>query len=68
MGAITTNVEIESSVPAQTIYKGFLLDMDTIIPKILPQAIKSVEIVSGDGGVGTIKKITLGEGTCDLNT
>lgn len=62
MGAITTNVEIESSVPAQTIYKGFLLDMDHIIPKVLPQAIKSVEIVSGDGGVGTIKKITLGEG------
>ncbi|KAK1390424.1 Major strawberry allergen Fra a 1-2 [Heracleum sosnowskyi] len=61
MGAITTNVEVESSVPAQTIYKGFLLDMDNILPKILPQAIKSLEIISGDGGVGTIKKITLGE-------
>nr|QDH06626.1 PR10-3 [Panax notoginseng] len=61
MGAITINVEAPSSVPAQTIYKGFLLDMDNLIPKILPQAIKSVEILEGDGGVGTIKLATLGE-------
>lgn len=67
MGTITTNVEVESSVPAQTMYKGFLLDMDNIIPKILPQAIQSLEIISGDGGVGTIKKITLGEGTRYFN-
>lgn len=63
MGAITTNVEVLSSVPAQTIYNGFLLDMDNLIPKVLPQAIKSIEIISGDGGAGTIKKVTLGEGT-----
>lgn len=62
MGAVTTDVEVASSVPAQTIYKGFLLDMDNIIPKVLPQAIKSIEILSGDGGAGTIKKVTLGEG------
>ena len=62
MGAVTTDVEVVSAVPAQTIFKGFLLDMDNLIPKVLPQAIKSVEKISGDGGAGTIKKVTLGEG------
>ncbi|KAL1806713.1 hypothetical protein DCAR_0832545 [Daucus carota subsp. sativus] len=61
MGAVTTDVEVVSAVPAQTIFKGFLLDMDNLIPKVLPQAIKSVEKISGDGGAGTIKKVTLGE-------
>ncbi|KAM7485028.1 hypothetical protein LguiA_001037 [Lonicera macranthoides] len=37
-------------------------DMDNLIPKIFPQAIKSTEILEGDGGVGTIKLITFGEG------
>lgn len=44
-------------------FKAAVLDADTLIPKILPQAIKSVEILEGDGGAGTIKLITFGEGT-----
>lgn len=62
MGAITTNVEAPSTVQAAKMYKGLLLDMDEIIPKILPQVIKSVQIIEGDGGVGTIKEVTFGEG------
>lgn len=43
-------------------YKAFVLDADNLIPKILPQAIKSVETLQGDGGAGTIKITTFGEG------
>ncbi|KAL2469579.1 MLP-like protein [Abeliophyllum distichum] len=39
------------------------LDADNLIPKIMPQAIKSVEILEGDGGVETVKLITFGEGS-----
>ncbi|MEI4855913.1 hypothetical protein, partial [Klebsiella pneumoniae] len=36
---------------------------DTVVPKAFPQGIKSIEILEGDGGVGTIKHITLGDAT-----
>lgn len=62
MGVQKTVVEAPSSVSAEKMYKGFLLDMDTVFPKVLPQLIKSVEILEGDGGVGTIKLVHLGEG------
>ncbi|KAM7485026.1 hypothetical protein LguiA_001035 [Lonicera macranthoides] len=63
MGAITYDMEVDSSIPAAKMYKAFVLDADNLIPKILPQAIKCVEILEGDGGVGTVKLTTFGEGS-----
>ncbi|PKI36896.1 hypothetical protein CRG98_042711, partial [Punica granatum] len=54
-------MEISSKIPPVRMFKAFVLDADAVIPKILPQAIKSVEVLEGDGGAGTIKLITLGE-------
>ena len=56
-------MEISSKIPPARMFKAFVLDADTVIPKILPQAIKSVEVLEGDGGAGTIKLITFGEGS-----
>ncbi|KAM7488113.1 hypothetical protein LguiB_025597 [Lonicera macranthoides] len=63
MGAITYDMEVTCSIPAAKMYKAFVLDADNLIPKILPQAIKSVETLQGDGGAGTIKITTFGEGS-----
>ncbi|KAA8518140.1 hypothetical protein F0562_015614 [Nyssa sinensis] len=63
MGVITYDMEITSPIPPTKMFKVFVLDFDNLIPKILPQAIKSVEIIHGDGGAGTIKLITFGEGS-----
>ncbi|KAL0414202.1 UNVERIFIED_CONTAM: Major allergen Pru ar 1 [Sesamum radiatum] len=63
MGAITYDIEIPSPIPATKVFKALVLDADTLIPKIVPQAIKSVEILEGDGGVGTVKLIHFGEGS-----
>ncbi|KAH6770288.1 hypothetical protein C2S52_015091 [Perilla frutescens var. hirtella] len=63
MGAITYDIEIPSSIPAAKMYKAVVLDADTLIPKIMPQAIKNVEILEGDGGVGTVKLVHFGEGS-----
>ncbi|XP_059627109.1 major allergen Pru ar 1-like [Cornus florida] len=63
MGVICYDIEITSSIPPAKMFKAFVLDADTLIPKILPQAIKSVEILEGDGGPGTIKLTTFGEGS-----
>ncbi|PRQ39304.1 putative START-like domain, Bet v I type allergen [Rosa chinensis] len=63
MGVFTYDTEFTSVIPPPRLYKAFVLDADNLIPKIAPQAVKSAEIVQGDGGVGTIKKIHLGEGS-----
>ncbi|PIM98485.1 hypothetical protein CDL12_29038 [Handroanthus impetiginosus] len=63
MGAITYDMEIPSSVPAAKMFKALVLDADTLIPKIMPQAIKNVEILEGDGSVGTVKLIHFGDGS-----
>jgi len=63
MGVITYDMEVPSSIPAAKMYKAFIIDGDTLIPKILPQAIQKVEILEGDGGAGTVKQITFGEGS-----
>ncbi|KAL0283751.1 UNVERIFIED_CONTAM: Major allergen Pru ar 1 [Sesamum angustifolium] len=63
MDAITYDIEIPSSIPAAKMFKAVVLDADTLIPKIMPRAIKSIEILEGDGGVGTVKIIHFGEGS-----
>ncbi|KAL0283750.1 UNVERIFIED_CONTAM: Major allergen Pru ar 1 [Sesamum angustifolium] len=63
MVSITYDVEIPSPIPATKMYKAVVLDSDTLIPKIMPQAIKNVEILEGDGSVGTVKLIHFGEGS-----
>ncbi|XP_057487184.1 major allergen Pru ar 1-like [Actinidia eriantha] len=62
MGAITYDTEIPSSIPPARMYKAFVLDADTIVSKVLPHAITSVQTLEGDGGPGTIKITTFGEG------
>ncbi|KAJ8532911.1 hypothetical protein K7X08_015800 [Anisodus acutangulus] len=39
-----------------------IIDSHNLIPNLLPQAIKSVEFVERDGGVGSVKQINLAEG------
>ncbi|KAL5541894.1 hypothetical protein UlMin_009604 [Ulmus minor] len=63
MGVFTYESEFTSTIPPARLFKAFVLDADNLIPKIAPQAIKSAEIIEGNGGPGTIKKITFGEGS-----
>ncbi|GFZ13936.1 hypothetical protein Acr_24g0001260 [Actinidia rufa] len=63
MGVITYDMEIPSTISAAKMFKAFILDGDTIIPKVLPHAITSVETLEGDGGAGTIKLTKFGEGS-----
>ncbi|KAL6970256.1 Major allergen Pru av 1 [Sarracenia purpurea var. burkii] len=61
MGVITYESEISSPIPPAKLFKAFVLDGDNLIPKILPNAIKKVEVIEGNGGPGTVKIITFGE-------
>nr|XP_048333255.1 major strawberry allergen Fra a 1.05-like [Ziziphus jujuba var. spinosa] len=62
MAVLSYESEFTSSIPPARLFKAFVLDADNLFPKIAPNAVKSVEIIDGDGGAGTIKKITFGEG------
>ncbi|KAK2987801.1 hypothetical protein RJ640_024428 [Escallonia rubra] len=55
MAAIAYDMEVTSSIPACKIYKAFVLNVDSFVPKILPATIKSVETIKVDEGVGSIK-------------
>ncbi|KAF9672166.1 hypothetical protein SADUNF_Sadunf11G0012400 [Salix dunnii] len=62
MGVITLENEFPVAVAPAKLFKAYCLDTDTLLPKILPEHIKSSEIVEGNGGPGTIRKITFTEG------
>ncbi|KAJ1383304.1 START-like domain superfamily [Sesbania bispinosa] len=61
MGVYTFVDEEISSVAPAKLYKALVKDSDDIIPKVI-DVIQSVEIVEGNGGPGTIKKLTAVEG------
>ncbi|KAL1548134.1 major allergen Pru ar 1-like [Salvia divinorum] len=63
MGVVTYEYEVVSTISPSRLFKSFILDSDNLIPKVVPGAFKSFEILEGDGGVGTIKLITFGEGS-----
>ncbi|KAK6146009.1 hypothetical protein DH2020_019878 [Rehmannia glutinosa] len=61
--AITTFTdEYNSPIPPSRIFKASIVDSHNLIPKLMPQAIKSVEIINGDGGAGSVKQINFAEG------
>ncbi|XP_012084573.1 major allergen Pru ar 1 [Jatropha curcas] len=62
MGVLTYESEVVSAVPAAKLFKVFLFESHIYAPKILPQTIKNIEILQGDGGVGTIKKTNFADG------
>ncbi|KAJ1383299.1 START-like domain superfamily [Sesbania bispinosa] len=61
MGVLTFQDETTSTVAPAKLYKALVKDADNIIPKAV-EAIQNVETVEGNGGPGTIKKLTFVEG------
>lgn len=62
MGVTTFSDEYTSPIAPSRIFKASIVDSHNLIPKLLPQAIKSIEITQGDGGAGSIKQINFAEG------
>ncbi|KAM7485280.1 hypothetical protein LguiA_001289 [Lonicera macranthoides] len=62
MGITTFTDEYTYSIPPARLFKGSILDSHNLIPKIMPQAIKSIDIIQGNGGTGSIKQINLAGG------
>lgn len=63
MGIITYTDEYTSPIPPARLFKALVIDGHILIPKLLPQAVKSIEIIQGDGGAGSIRQVTFAEGS-----
>ncbi|KAK4265841.1 hypothetical protein QN277_026837 [Acacia crassicarpa] len=61
MGVFTYHNESTLSVTRSRLFKAVVLDFDNIIPKIMKMA-QNIEILEGNGGPGTLRKITYVEG------
>lgn len=66
MGVFAYDDDHTSTLPPAKLYKALAKDADSIIPKVI-EDIQSVEIVEGNGGPGTVKKLTVVEGQCLIN-
>ncbi|GLT45738.1 hypothetical protein SLA2020_195470 [Shorea laevis] len=62
MGVFTFSDEYTSSIPPARLFKVLILDSHNLIPKLMPQAVKSFEI-TGCGGAGSIRQINFAEGS-----
>ncbi|KAF8392637.1 hypothetical protein HHK36_022986 [Tetracentron sinense] len=63
MGVVSFTQESACPVPPARMFKALMIDSHKLLPKLLPQSIKSVDMIQGDGGVGTIIKINFAEGS-----
>ena len=63
MGVITFTEEYTSPISPTRLFKALVIDDHILIPKLLPQAVKSIEIIQGDGRAGSITQITFAEGS-----
>ncbi|XP_074338293.1 major allergen Pru av 1-like [Apium graveolens] len=62
MGFASYTDEYTSPVAASRIFKASIVDSHNLIPKLLPQGIQSIELIQGNGGAGSIKKINFIDG------
>ncbi|XP_061369325.1 major allergen Pru ar 1-like [Gastrolobium bilobum] len=62
MGVYTDTNEYPSPISPTRLFKALVLDAHNLIPKLLPQAVKSIELIQGDGGAGSIKQYNFVEG------
>ncbi|KDP36249.1 hypothetical protein JCGZ_09814 [Jatropha curcas] len=63
MGIVTYEGQIESSLPPAKLFRMLVLESDTSISKVQPEAVQRFETLQGDGGPGTVRKITFGDGS-----
>ncbi|CAN1775412.1 Phytohormone-binding protein CSBP [Linum perenne] len=46
--------QIQVSVDLEILWKSLTKDLHIVVPKILPDKVKDVQVLQGDGGLGTI--------------
>uniref|UniRef100_A0A7N2LV39 Bet v I/Major latex protein domain-containing protein n=1 Tax=Quercus lobata TaxID=97700 RepID=A0A7N2LV39_QUELO len=63
MGITSFTQEFTCPIAPSRMYKALILESNQLIPKLLPKFIKSVEVIQGDGGAGSIEQVNFTEAT-----
>ncbi|XVE65570.1 hypothetical protein DITRI_Ditri08aG0010300 [Diplodiscus trichospermus] len=61
MGITSFTQELTSPVSAARMFKALIMESSTLIPKLLPHFIKSVDVIQGDGGAGSFEQVNFTE-------
>lgn len=62
MGVISFAQEYESPIDPGRLFRALIVDSHNLCPKLMSQSINSIEIIDGDGEVGSIKQINFSQG------
>ncbi|WCJ23360.1 Major strawberry allergen Fra a 1-A [Euphorbia peplus] len=62
MGVVTSETVVVAAVPPSRMFQAIAHNFTELITKVMPGAIESVDILEGDGGVGTIRQVNFGQG------
>ncbi|XP_040373418.1 major allergen Pru ar 1 [Rosa chinensis] len=62
MGVTTYTDEYTSPIPPCRLFKALVLEADILVPMLMPEALKSIDTIQGDGRAGSIKQINFAEG------
>ncbi|KAL0927972.1 hypothetical protein M5K25_002200 [Dendrobium thyrsiflorum] len=50
-------VEVETKAPAAALFKATFIDWHNLGPKLIPEIITSVTLISGDGSPGSVRQV-----------
>lgn len=62
MGVTNFTQEFTCPIAPSRMFKALILDSSNLMPKLLPQFVKSVDLIQGDGGAGSIEQVNFTEG------
>ncbi|KAK3418010.1 hypothetical protein EUGRSUZ_H03990 [Eucalyptus grandis] len=62
MAVTSYTQEFTTLIAPSRMFKALILDSHNLMPKIVPQGIKSIEFLQGNGGAGSIKQTNFTEG------
>ncbi|KAE9602577.1 hypothetical protein Lal_00050099 [Lupinus albus] len=63
MGLSTFKHEFSSLVAPSRMFKALIIDSRTLLPKLLPQFVKEIILIQGDGEAGSIEQVNFNEGS-----
>ncbi|GAA0185339.1 pathogenesis-related protein [Lithospermum erythrorhizon] len=61
MGVLEFKDTLTSQVPAAKLFKAWFVDINTLLPMVAPDQVKSVDLIEGNGGPGSIKQVNFTE-------
>lgn len=59
--------EFPCPIAPARMFRALIVEASDLIPRLLPQFIRSVELVQGNGGAGSIEQVNFTEGTSTID-